>query len=228
MTLLLGGCCSPGELGPNPTQTVDRSLMDRSLLSGLPCAAPCWYGLKLGVSTSGEATAVVAALPFLNPGVASEGLTSYWDEATQESLAAVLVRFACKQPDQTCATLVFVDGILVQIYLSPSYELSFREVVARLGAPDFVQVMRYHAEAPKFCRIGLIWASRDMTVAFDSADPWPAPGERRVDCSEVEGGLNIDGDLPVQTIFYGLPDDAVFASIPETGRDFAWSGFALR
>jgi hypothetical protein len=202
------------------------SLTDRSLLASEPCAAPCWYSLELGVSSKEEALAIADSLPFIDPTEVSESPDGYWDVQQQENLAAELFRFGCRQPVQTCAALVFVDEVLMRIYTFPNYPLSFAEVAEHLGAPDYVRMRPYHGRASPFCSVALIWLSRGVIVGFDAADPFPKPGEPRVRCSDSAGGVGIDAGLPVQSIFYGLPTDNSFATVPDPGGDFPWIGFA--
>jgi len=225
--ILSVGSCVAQRNGPEPgpSPTVEVSLTDRSLLTDEPCASPCWYGLELGVSSREEALAIAGSLPFVDSTEVSASPDGYWDVQRQENLPAELFRFGCREPAQTCAALVFVDGVLTRIYVFPNYPLRFDEVTEHLGVPDYVQIRPYHGGASPFCSVALVWQSRGVIVGFDTADPFPKPGELRVRCSDIRGGVGIDAGLPVQSIFYGLPTDNSFATLPDPGGDFPWTGF---
>ena len=62
--VLLGAC---GWQVATPTNEPPRELTDRSLLTGLPCEAPCWQGLILGLTTKAESLAVAQTLSFIDP-----------------------------------------------------------------------------------------------------------------------------------------------------------------
>jgi len=62
------GCVAWGwRVAPTPTPTLEPTLIDWSILTGLPCAAPCWYGLEVGRSTKSDILATARPLSFIDP-----------------------------------------------------------------------------------------------------------------------------------------------------------------
>lgn len=214
--------CIPRQLAPTATATLEASLMDRSLLTGQPCEAPCWYGLELGRTTKAEAEAMAGTLSFIDPTASEERPDGYWDPAQQTTLPATFVHLKCRQPErQTCAGLLFVNDTLRRIHLSPNYPLRFADVVTSLGDPDYVQVFPAPGHE-MLCDVGLIWKERRISVDFLNEASAVGP----VRCEAVRGGRGIEGDLAVQQVVYMLPDDVALTTVPQPGRDFPWTGFS--
>jgi hypothetical protein len=94
---------------PTPTQTLEASLMDRSLLTDTPCPAPCWYSLKLGKSTKAEVIATLQALPFIDLNTIKESADYYWDQVSEKNMPAVLVSANCRATQSRCAGLVLAN-----------------------------------------------------------------------------------------------------------------------
>ncbi len=205
-----------------PTPTVEPSLIDSSMLTGVPCQAPCWYGLVPGQSTRADVLATVQGLPFVDPRRVSEVPASYWDQSKQSLEPATLVRAECKRPGgETCASLLLFDGVLKLMYLSPPPSLTFGEAVARLGPPDAVRANPVNV-ASFYCDLGMIWKERAIWVAFLNGPP----KKDQVKCVDVERGGRVDPDLPVGQVIYSTPDDPLFTAAPGTSGTERWPGFA--
>jgi hypothetical protein len=220
LVIFLVGCGL--KLDALATPTIEPSLVDRSILTGVPCQAPCWHGLVPGQSTKAEVLATGQGLSFLDPKALSEEPYGYYDQAKQGMVPGTMLRLGCKRPGGgTCASLLLVDGTLKEIYLSPPPSLTFEEAVAHLGAPDFVR--RYPVDAnPSVCNLAMIWKRRAIWLAFLNGQP----KKDRVRCADVGGGRGVDPGLPVELVIYSTPDDSAIASAPQPGGDFAWPGFA--
>ncbi len=193
--------------------TLDPSLVDSSVLTGVPCAAPCWYGLEVDRSTKADVLAVAPTLSFVDPRAFPEEASSYFDPMVKDAIPATTVRLSCRRSGAgTCASLVIAAGVLKGIYLSPPPSLTLGEAVDHLGAPEYVGVV-YYGESGVQCHVSLLWKQRGIVVQSG-----------QVRCQDVRGGLGVRSDLPVVQIAYRSLAD--FASIPEAGGDFPWSGFA--
>ncbi|MGB8644196.1 MAG: hypothetical protein WCF84_03100, partial [Anaerolineae bacterium] len=117
--VILTGCTAWG-WGATPTPTLEPSLIDSSILTGIPCVAPCWYGLEIGRSTKSDILAVAQTLSFVDPKSFPEEPVYYWDLAKQANTVGTQISLRCRQPeDSSCVSLVVVNNVLKQIYVSP-------------------------------------------------------------------------------------------------------------
>src|SRR5438132_1621047 len=75
---LAAASCNAAGNTVSPAPTVPPEFTDTSLLSGEPCAAPCWYGLELGVSTKARVRDTIEILRFLDLGSLTEMDQTYY------------------------------------------------------------------------------------------------------------------------------------------------------
>ncbi len=219
MVAALVGCVSPAP----PTATLEPSLMDQSILTDVPCAAPCWYGLELGKSTKADALATAHSLSFIDPKEFPEkpAYYMYWDGSKYVQTPGTFVHLRCRQPDQTCASLLFVNDLLKEVLMSPNYDLTFGEVVAHLGAPDYIGFAPIQVESGALCSVSLIWKQRGITASFSSG----GAKNNQVRCNTVHKDPRVDRNLPVQQIMYILPENIALAAIPSSAGGEPWAGF---
>ncbi len=213
MVAALVGCVSPAP----PTAMLEPSLMDQSILTDVPCAAPCWYKLELGKSTKSDALTTAQTLSFIDPEVFPETPEHYLylDGSKREYVDAFSIRLFCRQPKEApCADLLFVNDTLKQIYVFLNHDLSFGEVAAHLGEPDYIRFVPNSAEGPG-CDIALVWRQRGIIVYHYGG----------IRCDKAHKDQRVDKNVPVQLIMYMLPENYVLAVTPETGLDFPWAGF---
>ncbi len=204
------------------SETPPSALQDHSPITGEPCNAPCWYGLRPGVSTRDESLRVAQSLPFLAPEEPEVTHTGYWDIATQQYVPAIHVRYTCRHPlNATCAGLLFVGEVLTQIHLIPNYTVTLGELVGALGQPDFVQFIPHRELEAGQCEIGLVW--QQLGVIARVRDPGTDVSLNR--CPGAGGDEQVGEDLPANEISYLLQHDAALESVPEAGRDLPWVGF---
>jgi hypothetical protein len=215
------GCQAGGwRVTPSPTPTLEPSLIDSSILTGLPCAAPCWYGLEIGRSTKSDILATAQTLSFIDPkGIAEEPYRDF-DPST-----ATLIRLNCRQADGgTCAALVVVNDVLKEIALWPPPALTLGEVVAHLGPPDFVSLTPVQGTVT-LCDVALIWKQRGILVAFWN-DPYRQPPQKeQFRCQEMRD-KGVRPNLSVKKINYKSPDDYMLVRAAEPGGGLPWPGFA--
>jgi hypothetical protein len=188
--------------------------MDRSLLTGKPCQAPCWYGLELGKSTRAEVLATLQTLSFADPATIQEVAYGHWDLEIRKNLPATLIGIECRQPHWQCAGLVVSNDKLVSIGLFPNYDLTLREVIDYLGAPDYVRTIS--ESDPTICKLMLWWTKRQIELERSVPN-----GEAF--CKAVRAGERLDPNLTIQRIYYDLPQR--FSIIPMEGLDRPWPGF---
>src|SRR3990172_586921 len=100
MSILLSACTASacGMSYPDIVSGELEELVDKSLLTGEPCAPPCWYGITPGTTSETEALDIVNGLEFINPGTINlnrgvRGGVVYWqtvfpaDQETRGSFA---------------------------------------------------------------------------------------------------------------------------------------------
>lgn len=202
------------------TPTLEPALKDQSLLTDTPCAAPCWYGLELGKTTKVEALATAQTLSFINSTVFPEiaEYYGYWDGSKDVNVPGTRVLLRCKQQDQTCSSLLFVNDTLKEILLAPNYELTLGEVVAHLGEPDYFRFFPTSIHGHN-CAVSLFWKQWGIRVTYLNVRT------TQIRCDAVQKDKRLDKNLLVQRIAYMLPENFAIASAPEPGQDFPWAGF---
>ncbi len=221
LVAVLAGC-GTGGWGVASTPTLEPSLIDSSILTGVPCAAPCWYGLKIGQSTKSNILATARNLSFIDPQAITEEPSGYFDPSTRANVAATFIRLGCRQPEgSTCAGLLVVNDVLKEIVLFPPPALTLGEAVVHLDPPDYVRRMSVPSN-PSLCGVALIWKQRSLWIAFRSGSS--QNGELR--CENVHSSKDVSPDLPVEQIMYESPDDYAITTASESGGDLPWSGFA--
>jgi hypothetical protein len=214
LILLVGGLAGCQTTSPTPRPALEAALMDRSLLTGKPCLAPCWYGLELGKSTKAEVLATLQTLSFADPATIQEDADGYWDLEIHKNLPATLIGIDCRQPQRQCAGLLVSNDKLVSIGLFPNYDLTLREVVEYLGTPDYVRAVS--ESGPTTCKLMLWWPKRQIELERSVPN-----GEAF--CKAVKAGERLDPNLTIQRIYYNLPQ--WFTEIPMEGLDHPWPGF---
>jgi hypothetical protein len=202
-----------------PTPTLEPSLIDSSILTGLPCAAPCWYGLEIGRSTKSDILATARTLSFIDSKEFPEDPFYYWDPSKRADVVATLIRLRCRSPERgPCASLVVLNNVLKEIYLSPPPAFTLGQAVVYLGPPDYFEPLARIEST--LCDVALIWKQRGIWIAFRSGSP------QKVQCRDVHGSKDVSPNLLVAQIIYGSPDDYIFARASEPGGGLPWSGFA--
>ncbi len=215
IVLVLAGCQSPVQ---TPMPTLEASLMDRSLLTDKPCPAPCWYGLELGKSTKAEVLATLQTLSFADPKTIRESASSYWDYTANANMAATVIGIDYRRPTPSslgCAGFTIYHDTLVEIFLSPNYTLTLKEIVDHLGPPDYVGAPILMDRTT--CQLMFMWVKKQ--ILMKQSEPIG-----KTLCDAVRAGQRLDPNLIVDEIEYMLPPWLALA--PEEGRDHPWPGFA--
>ncbi len=139
---------------PQPTAFPERAdIGDGGLLSGLPCAVPCVYGIRIGE------TSLDQVIPTLQQNGLSECLT-------EENLSWIGVTCGYSVVVQVDKATSLVNG--TGFY--PSVPISLAEIIEKYGEPDFVSLQAEGpAEAPT-SRMSLFWDVLKMTVEMPQID----------------------------------------------------------
>jgi len=174
--------------------------MDNSLFTGVPCGAPCWFGLEPGRSTEEDIIAVLGELSFLNPDTIDETLVGYWDPVQKKNVRAKLISASCMQPEnRQCVGLTVVNNHLKIIGLFPNYTITFEDLVNHLGTPDNVKVNLVPPLHPPGCSVGLIW--REQQIVADHTEKSTTEL-----CDDIYSGKGANLSLLVHSITYFVPE----------------------
>jgi len=157
LLILLVACAAPETAisphvtvleSPQPTALPEMAdIGDGGLLSGLPCAAPCVYGVQIGE------TLLDQVIPVLK----QNGLT----ECQSEESASWI--------DITCGYRVVVQvdkatSIVNATGFYPSVPIPLEQIIEKYGEPDFVSLQSEGPEDAPTSRMSLFWDERKMMV----------------------------------------------------------------
>ncbi len=139
---------------PQPTASPERAdIGDGGLLSGLPCAAPCVYGIQIGE------TPLDQVIPMLE----QNGLSGCQREDSASWIGITCGYSVVVQVDKQ-TNVVNATGFY------PSLPISLGEIIEKFGEPDFASL---HSEGPveaPTSRISLFWDKFKMTVEMPQID----------------------------------------------------------
>ncbi len=132
---------------------------DHSFVTDQPCAPPCWYGLEVEKSSRAQVYDTFKQLPFVDQTHIVEA-AGYW---LNNNTASRYITWGCVHPrEQSCGHITLVQDKLKSIDLGVGYELTFDQVVAKLGTPDYV---RYGYALPNTSSVvNLIWRDKGIIV----------------------------------------------------------------
>src|SRR5688572_5386158 len=139
---------------PQPTPFPEMAdIGDGGLLSGLPCAAPCVYGIRIGET----------ALDHVIPTLEQNGLAPCYRE---DNLSGIGL---------TCgySVVVQVDSgtrVVNPTGFYPSVPISVGEIIEKYGEPDFVTLQADGTTEAPTSRMWLYWDSLRMTVEMPKID----------------------------------------------------------
>ena len=137
------------ESPPPPTPPIMADIGDGGLLSGLPCAAPCVYGIRIGE------TQLDQVIPMLQ----QNGLSECYHEDNLSWIGITCGYSVVVQVDKP-TNLVNATGFY------PSIPISLGEIIEKYGEPDFVALRAEDSPNGPSSRISLFWDSLRMTVAM--------------------------------------------------------------
>jgi hypothetical protein len=139
---------------PQPTAFPEMAdIGDGGLLSGLPCATPCVYGIQIGE------TPLDQVVPTLQQNGLSECLT-------EENLSWIGI---------TCGYSVVVQvdratSIVSATGFYPSVPISLEQIIEKYGEPDFVSIQADGPDAAPTSRMSLYWDELKMAVEMPQID----------------------------------------------------------
>lgn len=194
------------------SRQVDNQFVDRSFLTGEPCPAPCWYGLKPGVSTKQEVLATLEQLVFVD----KSSIREYGNVVWPGDENARAIYFDCVAPEgKQCGDAVISRGELKSLLLFVRYELTLAEVVNILGSPAYIDS---YPRRPSGFFVDFIWTQKNIEVSTDMSD-------RQV--MALRAGEGLPEDLLIKWVLYSTPERFHRGPSEDTTR-VPWPGFAER
>ena len=139
---------------PQPTPYPERAdIGDGGLLSGLPCAAPCVYGIQIGE------TPLDQVIPVLE----QNGLSECQSEDSASWIGIICGYSVVVQVDKA-TSIVNATGFY------PSVPISLAEIIEKYGEPDFVSLQAEGSVEAPTSRMSLFWDMRRMTVEMSQVN----------------------------------------------------------
>lgn len=193
LVLLAAAACSP------PPELRDQNLLnDRSLVTGEPCAAPCWRGIIPGETTWSDALTIL------------EDDSSLEDPTVQTAEDSAAVAASFKEPGGADASgqVFSEDGRTVSlVFLRVAPDMTLDEVLAVHGAPAYVIGTDFSDDPPQAI-VNLVYPDIPMIVyAFVAGK---------------DGAL--DGSNEIVGVLYMRPED--MTTLIESSNLHVWEGMA--
>ncbi len=165
----------------------EDSRVDRSFVTGQPCDAPCWYGLRLGESTVDDIRATLLQLPFVDQSTLRE-----WNISTDGSELGFHFDCVYYNPPGSCGVLETENGKLRKIVMSVQYPLTLQSSIDLLGIPE------YYTTGPSptedICIVSVYWPKKNIVAVVEES-----PREKH--CSPTSNEP-IDLDLQIISLVY--------------------------
>lgn len=108
-----------------------KAPVDRSLLTDSPCAAPCWHGITPGITSRSQAIAVLRDSPYIR----QDSLR----ERGSEELGGVTWEWS-GQGRWLQPSISWRNGVVQEITLGLTYNLTVEEIVNKFGPPEALDV----------------------------------------------------------------------------------------
>jgi hypothetical protein len=159
---ILVSCAAPEESiltqvtvleSPQPTAFQRADIGDGGLLSGLPCVAPCVYGIRIGE------TLLDQVIPLLE----QSGLSECQREDSASWIGITCGGSVVVQVDRA-TSVVNAAGFY------PSVPISLGDLIEKYGEPDFVSLRAQDSPDGPSSRISLFWDTLNMTVEMPQID----------------------------------------------------------
>jgi hypothetical protein len=139
---------------PQPTALPEGAdIGDGGLLSGLPCAAPCVYGIRIGETQLNQ------VIPVLE----QNGLSACQREDSASWIGITCGYRVVVQVDRQ-TNMVNATGFY------PSSSISLGEITEKYGEPDFVSLQAEGTTEAPTSRMILFWDSLMMTIEMPEID----------------------------------------------------------
>jgi hypothetical protein len=217
LSIIIYGCSSV------PSDAISTPLpeqMDTSPFTGIPCAAPCWYGLEVGRSSENEVFAILPTITFIDQkSIQIHQRPSVPDYYIELYGPGVEIIGNCINFDKECIVITIANDVLQEIVVNLNYEIKPDEAISYLGNPDHVGYANLGTERI-MCEVYLIWSSKRLVLASRFED---VHGSERY-CNVVRDEGKIPLSLVILEARY-LPHKKIDMLLsPESGKVFEFTG----
>lgn len=187
-----------------------KTEIDQSFTSDLPCKAPCWNGLKLDVSSRSDVLTTIKQLSFVDKNSIHEyGTRWYADDH------AIVIYFNCIDSRENCGSLLLSEDRLKQIWIAIKYPLTLKQAVDKLGQPEDIQ---YGVCQPGYCRLSLDWPNQRIFIESSLKNSNL--------CNEIRAGqTNLPPEIQVTDIFYMVVEEVPKSDAGSCLQLMPWPGF---
>lgn len=186
ITIFVLSCSASPLFQEIPPEFPEDPKVDRSLITGQPCEAPCWYGLNLGESSIDEIRLTLQNLVFVdNTKTLEQSINNL-----QPNKKLFIIHCVYLTREYDCGSLeTSEDGKLAKIHLSVLYPLDLQTLINKLGTPEYYNVF---GPSPNLsgCLIYLYWLQKNIYAQINDE-----PGNElceKAKNSEVPLDLQID------------------------------------
>ncbi len=184
------GCVIPTmRSGANRQNFPQDPRVDRSFVTGNPCSAPCWHGLRLGESNIEDIRTTLAELQFIDKARIEE----YPSKSPGPAEKLFLAGCVYSQPTAHCVALeTSSTGKLSKVIADVDYPLSLAGVIDQLGPPKFYTVDL--SPNGQVCSFRLYWPDREIIADIEE-------GPRQTYCPTLQSS-RIDPAIQVSSFTY--------------------------
>lgn len=147
-----------------------ESIVDRSILTDSPCAAPCWQGIVPGTPmTTEEIAHLLARMPNVDV-----------DSISEHSLPqGTAIRWWWKpwpwrHTGAGSNSVFLMGGVVHDIVLSVDFELTVEEILDRYGFPEATNAMQAGVPECPYVAMNLFYPTRGLTFTARVL-PWYRP-----------------------------------------------------
>jgi hypothetical protein len=161
--LFMSGCsaCSSSEYQIRPT--VLPNFNETVFLTNVPCSAPCWQGLKIGVSSENEVMVTIPSLGFIDQKTIREISQTIPDLNPENWVQGKEIIATCINRWEPCLRLGIANGKLRDINLKLDYGLTLDRAIKHFGIPDYVGYIHIGGDVID-CRVELIWLNEQILL----------------------------------------------------------------
>ena len=148
------------------TWLYSERIVDRSILTDFPCAAPCWQGIVPG--TPMDKDEVIQLLE----GLPSVG--SIWENRVPKG-TAIMWHWKQWPWRQTGYNSVFLtEGVVHHIRLSVDFELTVEEILNKYGLPEAVNAVQAGVPEYPYVAMNLLYPTQGLWFTAEVL-PWHQP-----------------------------------------------------
>lgn len=190
-------------LEPSVEPTVPSNFRETSFLTGIPCPAPCWRELQIGISSYNQTMKMISSLEYINQQKSRVADMLVPDINSENWVPGKVITAICmygNNHNKPCLEIVIANDKLKDIDITLNYELKLNDVVGYLGNPDYVGYKNVSTDQV-LCKVELIWVSKQLilySISFSGSDAenycYPVQGTGIPDANLIISNVNFRPD----------------------------------